>query len=330
MDAAIVGGLAVTDIIAGKVAESQIPSDVLAAFHAQYPQLGSSFVDEVHHFSGHPDKLAGLINGVKGKLFEIDYVQWLNHGHLRTGWIAELAHQANNPGWDIAIHDSHGHLDEVLQLKATESLAYVREAIAAHPDIDVVVTHDLYERLTDHPEMLSHVVDRHYSMDYLTDHVTSAADHAEAGANHFHVPFLAIAFAACQNYSKYWKGKTTLRQALQDTGERGMLSVIASAAGWAAFGLAHSTLVGIPVSMAIRLGIAQVRHNRGRRSFLTESIERVVSSTRALENLIQRPVLYADGGSKAGPSSPRNSQSQQMRSPRSQPRCAQKPPPAPH
>src|SRR5205807_1092127 len=122
------------DIIAGKIAESQIPPDVIEAFHAQYPQYGSSFVDAVNHLSAHPDQLAGLISGVKGKLFEIDYIEWLNNGHLPTGWTAELAGHANNPAWDVAILDAHGRLDEVLQLKATESLAYVKEAIAAHPD----------------------------------------------------------------------------------------------------------------------------------------------------------------------------------------------------
>ncbi len=164
VDAAVIGGVGVADILAGKIAEWQIPSDVLAAFHAQYPQHGSSFVDAVKHLSGHRDELAGLISGIKGKLFEIDYVDWLNHGHLPDGWTAEMAHAANNPGWDIAIHDGQGHVADVLQLKATESLAYVREAIAAHPDIDVVVPHDLYERLADHPELLSHIVDGHQSV----------------------------------------------------------------------------------------------------------------------------------------------------------------------
>ena len=84
---------------------------------------------------------------------------WLDHGHLPSGWTAELAHQANNPGWDIAIRDSHGAIDEVLQLKATASLTYVREAIAAHPDINVVVPHDVYERLATHPALLGHLAD---------------------------------------------------------------------------------------------------------------------------------------------------------------------------
>src|ERR1035441_514115 len=195
-DAAVIGGVGIAQILAGKVSESQIPSAVLEAFHAQFPQHGASFVEAVNHLSGDPEKLMGLINGVKGKLFEIDYAAWLNDGHLPAGVTAELAHHANNPAWDITIHDAHGHTSELLQLKATETVAYVKEAVAAHPNIDVVVPHELYERLGDHPEMLSHLADGHESLAHLTGQVTGAAEHAEAAGIQFHFPILAIAFAA--------------------------------------------------------------------------------------------------------------------------------------
>src|SRR6267154_6497129 len=62
VDAAVIGGVTVADILAGKVAEWQIPSGVLEAFQAQYPQYGSSFVDAVNHLAGRPDELTGLIS----------------------------------------------------------------------------------------------------------------------------------------------------------------------------------------------------------------------------------------------------------------------------
>ena len=37
------------------------------------------------------DELVGLVSGVKGKLFEIELVDHLNHGHLPDGLHAELA-----------------------------------------------------------------------------------------------------------------------------------------------------------------------------------------------------------------------------------------------
>jgi hypothetical protein len=50
-------------------------------------------------------------------------VNWLDHGHLPAGYHAELAQHANNPAWDILIRDPHGHTDNLLQLKATESVS---------------------------------------------------------------------------------------------------------------------------------------------------------------------------------------------------------------
>lgn len=297
VDTAVIGGVEVAHILAGKVSESQIPRDVLDAFHAQFPQHGLSFVQAVNHLSGDPEKLMGLINGVKGKLFEIDYAAWLNHGHLPLGLTAELAHHANNPAWDISIHDAHGHVSGLIQAKATETLAYVREAIAAHPSIDVVVPHDLYERMGDHPELLSHLLDGHESLGHLTGQVTGAVEHAEAVGVHFHFPIIAIAFAAGQNFHRYRKGTISLEEAIRNSGERGVLAIIASGSGWAAAAAAHSMLIGIPVAMVIRMLGGQLLHNRGRRKLMDSYIETVSSSRICLElDHLPRPILEASIG----------------------------------
>jgi hypothetical protein len=297
VDSAVIGGVAVADILAGKVAEWQIPSDVLQAFHGQYPQYGASFVEAVNRLAGHPDQLAGLIAGIKGKLFEIDYAGWLNHGHLPAGWTAELAHSANNPAWDIAIHDAHGHIHEVVQLKATESLAYVKEAIAAHPNIDVVVPHEFYDRLADHPELFGQIVDGHQTLGDLTDHVTNASTQAEVAGHHLQFPvigpMIAIGFAAGQSWKRYRSNSITLGEAFQNVGERGMLAVVASGSGWAVNALAHGTMVGIPVSMAVRLAGGQLLHNRRRRGLLSVYVETIASSTAILEKQLARPLLEA-------------------------------------
>jgi len=294
VDAAVIGGVEVAHILAGRVSESQIPRDVLDAFHAQFPQHGLSFVDAVNRLSGDPDRLMGLINGVKGKLFEIDYAAWLNHDHLPSGLTAELAHHANNPAWDISIHDAHGHISGLIQAKATETLAYVREAIAAHPNIDVVVPHELYERMGDHPELLSHLLDGNESLGHLNEQVTGAADHADAAGIHFHFPLIAIAFAAGQNFHRYRKRAISMEQALNNFGERGALAVIATGAGWVVTAVTHATLIGIPVSMGTRMLGGQLLHNRDRRNLMDSYIETVSSSWTCLElEQLPRPLLEA-------------------------------------
>src|SRR5271170_18807 len=123
LDAAVIGGYGLRDILAGKVSESQIPPLVLKAFHSQYPHAGG-FVDFVRDHNS-DESLLGIINGIKGKAFELEYLDYLNHGHLPAGAVAELASSPTQEGWDIAIRDAHGHIIEHLQLKATESMSYI-------------------------------------------------------------------------------------------------------------------------------------------------------------------------------------------------------------
>jgi hypothetical protein len=297
LDCAVIGGMSVKDILTGKVAEWQIPSNVIEAFHAQYPQHGASFVQAVNHLANDPDKLMGLVNGVKGKLFELDYSEWLNHGHLPEGWTAELAHHANNPGWDVVIHDAHGHVDQLLQLKATDSLNYVREAIATHPDIDVVVPHELYEKLAENHDAVSHILDGHEALGHLSGHVEDAVGHAEAAGAAEHIPFvgpiIVIGLAAALNYRSYRQGRMTPAEALRNVGERGALAFFASGAGWAAALLAHEPFVGLPTSVAARLFGGQFLHNRRRRELLTEYVETIRGSRKQLEGQLRRPLLEA-------------------------------------
>jgi hypothetical protein len=295
VDSAIIGGVSVAEIVTGKIAEWQIPPSVIDAFHAQFPQYGASFVDAVNKLSSDPDRLMGLVNGVKGKLFELDYADWLNHGHLPNGLTAELAHHATNPGWDVVIHDAHGHVDQLLQLKATDSLNYVHEALAAHPDIDVVVPHELYEKLADNHDALAHILDGHEGLHHINGHVMDAVGHAEAAgaAEHFPVvgPILVVVLAAGLNYRSYRKGKISPEEALRNIGERGILAVLASGAGWAAAVLAHEPLVGLPTSVFVRLFGGQLFHNRHRRELLDGLIGTIEESRSKLAVQIQRPLL---------------------------------------
>jgi hypothetical protein len=297
VDSAVIGGVTVADILAGKVAEWQIPSSVLDAFHAQYPQYGTGFVEAVDHLRSDPERLMGLVNGVKGKLFELNYVDWLNHGHLPDGFSAELAHHANNPGWDIAIHDAHGQVAELLQMKATDSVSYVNEAIAAHPDIPVVVPHELYEKLADNHDAFIHTLDGHEALNNLNGHITDAVGHAEAAgaAEHFPIigPVVVIGLAAALNYRSYRQGRMTLADLVRNVGERGALAVLASGAGWAVALLAHEPFFGLPTSVFVRLCGGQMLHNRRRRELLTKFVETVESSRRLLEHHLQRPLLAA-------------------------------------
>jgi len=276
VDAAVIGGVEVKEIVAGKISESQIPPDVVRAFHEQYPNIRGSFVAEVQRLSGDPEKLRGLTSGIKGKLFEDQYLNWLNHGHLPSGFHAELAHHANNPAWDIVIKDSHGHVSDLLQLKATESADYVRHALDTHPHIDVVATHEVFNHLAGHHSELAHIIDSGITNAALGDHAASAAAHAEAASQlAFHVPLLAIGIAVVMEVQRYRTGRQTLSASLYQMTKRSFLAMAATTAGWIATVATGKTLVGLPVAVITRLVSGWVVRGLEVRHTLKESILRI-------------------------------------------------------
>lgn len=203
MDTAALAGYSLADILHGRVAESDIDPEVIRAFHLQYPHTGG-FVDFIRGHSGDDASLAGIVNGIKGKLFETEYVDWLNEGHLPSGAVAKLAASPTQEGWDVVIKDSHGQVIDHLQLKATESIAYIKDALAAHPEIDIVSTHEVFGHL-DGSGLEDHVTVADFSNGQLTEHVQDQIQAADMTPE-FELPLLAFGIIALQNYRQYRKG----------------------------------------------------------------------------------------------------------------------------
>ncbi len=145
LDLYVVGGVSLSSIIASP---DQTPADIERAFTLAYPGLseaGESFADVADRLPA--EDLFGLVNGVKGKLFETQLVDHLNDGNLQNGFTAELAGSATQPGYDIQIFDQEGHVSDILQAKATGSVAYVKDALEQYPGIDVATTTEVYAQL---------------------------------------------------------------------------------------------------------------------------------------------------------------------------------------
>lgn len=144
LDLLVVGGITLAQAIRNPTGVSP---EIERAFDLTYPGLTEteSFADAVNRMSS--DELIGLVSGVKGKLFEIELVNHLNSGGLPNGFHASIAESATQPGWDIQITDAQGQGSELLQAKATESAAYVKEALERYPDIDVTTTTEVHAQL---------------------------------------------------------------------------------------------------------------------------------------------------------------------------------------
>ena len=142
-DACIISGLTASQML-----YSGIPADVQEAFEKTYPNLAAenSFIDTWSSYDDYEARL-GFVNGIKGKLFEIKYVEYLNE-NLEPGYVAAMSNNPINEGWDIKITGPNNEVENLLQLKATTTASHVKEAIDRYPEIDVVTLSDLQGQMS--------------------------------------------------------------------------------------------------------------------------------------------------------------------------------------
>ena len=120
--------------------EPEADPQFLEAFRLQYPNVSLESLRGASE-----ERLDGLLNGAKGKYFEVLVRDRLSAGErvgeieLLPGQVARLAESPTQPGWDLRIENEDGSVAELIQLKATESMAYVKSALDEYPGIRVAV-----------------------------------------------------------------------------------------------------------------------------------------------------------------------------------------------
>ena len=189
-----------------------IPDDIQEAFEMAYPNVAArqSLQDIIDNAS--IAEAEGYINGIKGKLFEIRYTEHLNNSDiLPYGFHAEMAASVTNSGWDIAIiNDSTEKIADTLQLKATEQVSYIKDALERYPDIDIVTTNEVYNQLA-MTEYADNVINSGISNSEITDAVEEVFSN-----NNFDfdwcpsiVSFLVIGYSVSKkkHLSEFEKGK---------------------------------------------------------------------------------------------------------------------------
>jgi hypothetical protein len=250
IDCAYIGGQSILDIIQGHVSDKDIDPEVIQAYHLQYPALSvhHAFTDEVRSMAGDPERLRGLISGVKGKLFETEYRDYLNHGHLPSGWHAELSHSATQPAVDLWIKDSQGHVHEELQAKATEHLQSVYTHLERYPGTDVIVPQEMLASV-DKAGLVDHVTAVPITEYGLEQSVNGAATHAEAGLG-FHAPWLGLSLLGAEALWLAYRGKPIPKsEMLQRAAKIG----VSSLAGQGVFLLTSMSGLAIPAAILTRV-----------------------------------------------------------------------------
>lgn len=117
-----------------------VKSSVFDAVRRGYNELELASNDEILDYFAdvNPDAMSGHISNIKGIVFEQEVVTALNEQGMDT----MLFEATNHPISDIALM-SDGDITAEVQLKATDSLAYINETLAENPDIPIIATSEV-------------------------------------------------------------------------------------------------------------------------------------------------------------------------------------------
>lgn len=176
----------------------------------------------------------GLVNTVKGKYFELLVAEKLNAGEqvgdfiLPDGYHAKLAESLTQPGWDLLVLDAHDRVSTYLQLKASESIGYIQDAMDRYPDIKILANSEV----ASHFEGSHMVLDAGLSEEQLRNTIELMVDPHDsvlsAFWDDFHpiIPMLVI--AGTQGY-RVMVGKTSARDAVEMGLARGARTMVMAA-----------------------------------------------------------------------------------------------------
>jgi hypothetical protein len=287
LDLLVIGGVSLADILRHP---GDVPLEVQQAFALAYPRLTAAdetFADVVARIP--TDNLVNLVNGVKGKLFEIELVDQLNSS-LSDGLHAELATSATQPGYDILVRDAHGHIAHEIQAKATGSASYVREALERYPNIDITTTSEVHGHLMALGLSPEHVTDSGIAEAALQHKVEAAAGIGHhIGASDFAPSALALAVIA---FSAFSATRVSWEERGVVFGERAAKATIAGAAAKSVLVATNTWWIALPAGVGLRVMVGRGDAKRQRYDALkgiVGSLEAANTARLTAPKLLPRP-----------------------------------------
>ena len=239
----------------------------------------------------------GQINRVKGKYFEVLVRDKLNYGEsvgdiqLEPGQTATLAESENQPGWDLRIEDANGEVVEELQLKATDNMSYVKQALEKHPEIKVVVPTELDDEASLRDNVIASEVSNK-ALKYTTDQqlgelsegtLKNLADNTAEFALDV-IPWASAAIIIGSEGGKKLLSRSAFREALRAT-QRSKGRLLRAGA----YSTVRTVLmftpagpVAVPTTMALRI-------TEGRFRTLSAAGEHVEQKTQEIRMELERP-----------------------------------------
>ncbi len=234
------------------------------AFNLQYPNM------EINDLINYDDEqLQGIINGWKGKLFEVNLRDGLNNGEdiggisLDFNQSAELISNPTNEGFDLIIlDDDTGQIVSELQAKTTNSISYIKETIEKYPDYDIITTEEAANELGSNFDSVTELngVNIHNSgitNEELTNKIETTFD--DNGFDIFAFSFILIPLI--RNGHRYLAGRYTVEKAVSTITNDVTKSAIAIAGGSVFVLLGLGTGIGIVATIAFRLAMGEPKND---------------------------------------------------------------------
>ena len=214
----------------------------------------------------------GQINNIKGKYFETLVRGRLNDGEalgelqLESGQTARLATSASQKGWDLEIIDESGESVEHLQLKASESMSYVKGALENHPDYRIVVpsemdsaSHEIIGTDISHADLQAEAASENV-LEQFEEQTEGVLENVADVSTEFAldvVPIGTLGILVAIGGYRFLTGQATLREATSGAGKSLRRAAIWSSigSGLAATGLGMGAL---PVAAGLRVAVTRI------------------------------------------------------------------------
>ena len=197
------------------------------AFKMTNPNFNAENYDSLQ-----PNQVSGILASAKGKYFELLIANKLNNGEmvgnisLPHGAKAELADSITQKGWDINIINDEEQVIEYYQIKATDSLSYVKSALEKLDDIKILATNEI---VSESDSIINTGIDNdalNEEIKNLIDSKTSSfVDNLVNGFN----PILPLCLIAISQGYKIVVSKNKKNQIINETLMRSERSLILSA-----------------------------------------------------------------------------------------------------
>jgi hypothetical protein len=188
----LVATVAMAWLISGETEKLSGPlgEEFIGAIRDRFPDLATASIEDIaaRMSTYDPEQMAGVVNLVKGKLFE-RLVERYENGDS-DAWQAVLHEDESFPGSDIIFTNGETGEQIEVSLKATDSAAYLENSLARYPDFPIIATDEVAESLQNDPaiwtagmtnEDLKNVTDENFGRLFETLEPIDATDVVSGG-----------------------------------------------------------------------------------------------------------------------------------------------------